>query len=121
MSQPVSREAQGATLIDLERRCRRLFRYLALVAVLAALGAAAGMIAVVQLGRAQDNATAQFCDLRVRQRMILERQWRTTQQYLRSPVGQEHTGLNDYIRRFSVPQLRARLRDETVPPICKEH
>lgn len=119
MTQPISREAQGAAIVDLERRMKRLYRLLGLVALFAAFGATAGLVAVVQLGRAQDHATAQFCDLRVRQRIILERQWTATQGYLRSPAGLERTALNDYIRRFSVPQLKARLRTETVPPLCK--
>lgn len=69
----------------------------------------------VKAGEAQIRG---LCDVRLAQRRALEQQWANTQQYLRSPAGKERNGLNDFVRRISVPQLQQRLRTETVPPAC---
>lgn len=116
--QPVSREAQGEVLLELRLRVHRLYRLVGVIALLATVGALAGTVAVVSVTRAQRHANEQFCALRIHQRVDLERQWNGTVAYLRSPAGQEPTALNAYIRRFSVPQLRSRMKHEIVPSVC---
>lgn len=73
------------------------------------------------IGVAQRNGATldDLCEIARRQRRTLELSRDNSEQYLDSPAGTERTALNDFIRAISLPQLRARLEAETVPPSCR--
>lgn len=70
---------------------------------------------------AASNATVlrDLCTVARNQRRTLELQYSNSEEYLATPAGKERNGLNDYIRKLSVPQLRNRLRTEQVPRSCR--
>lgn len=125
------------------RRADRLLPLaLALGIVVLLATAVSSTIAVVGAGKAQDAATAaekaanaaqkairrternaatlgDLCKIARRQRRTLVDQLNNSRQYLRSPAGQERSGLNDFVRAISLPQLKARIENETVPTSCR--
>ena len=75
------------------------------------------------LGLAQHEAEVredQFCDLIVKVHEDRQARLTNTTTYLDSPTGRASTGLNDYIREISLPQLRDEVRRERalLPPVC---
>jgi hypothetical protein len=71
------------------------------------------------LGKANRRTIRQLCEVALRQRRTLVLQRTNVRAYLKSPAGSTHVPLNDYIRKFSVPQLMERLRRERVPRSCR--
>lgn len=71
--------------------------------------------------RAKRNAATvkDLCAVARQQRRTLELNLENSLAYLESPAGQQPGGLNDFIRGISLPQLRARLEAERVPPSCR--
>lgn len=69
----------------------------------------------------QDVRNNQFCHLINATHSDRVSRYEGTLLYLRSPTGQAHTGLNDYIRKVSLPQLRAEIRREAqlIPTSCR--
>ena len=97
---------------------------LVVAAVALALLAAAGAVLYAvssNKGEVDESAATieDLCDVARNQRHTLELQWKNTVRYLASPAGDEQSGLNDFIRAISVPQLRARLKAEQVPENCR--
>lgn len=62
----------------------------------------------------------QVCDLVLNVHRDRVTRLTTTLDYLQTPGGREPTTLNDYIRRVSLPQLRAEVAKErkSLPPTC---
>lgn len=61
----------------------------------------------------------QLCTVARQQRRTLTLQRKNIVAYFKSPAGRERTTFNDYIRKFSLPQLAERLKTEQVPPACR--
>lgn len=61
-----------------------------------------------------------LCQVARRQRRTLVLSYENSLDYLDSPTGREPGGLNDYIRAFSLPQLKARIAVEKLPPTCRK-
>jgi len=63
---------------------------------------------------------AQFCELLVKQHQDRVTRLNRTIEYLRTDVGRQRTGLNEYIRKISLPQTRAEVKREAqlLPPVC---
>jgi hypothetical protein len=66
-----------------------------------------------------DSFQAQICQQNRDDITDLRKRYRQTVEYLKSPVGQEKTGLNDYIRRISFPRLKQDVRSAELPPACR--
>lgn len=77
--------------------------------------------AAVAIHRTERNAATlvDLCQVARRQRKTLKLSLANSEQYLASPAGGERTALNDFVRAISLPQLRARIKTETVPPSCR--
>jgi hypothetical protein len=101
-----------------------MHRTFVILAVLAglwmALGVVSGLLVAQNDRRNHDVRTlgSQLCAQARTDRRTLEQQWKNTSDYLASPAGMAHTGLNDYIRNRSFPQLKKRLATERVPSAC---
>lgn len=60
-----------------------------------------------------------LCKIAIAQRAALEQQVANSRQYLASPAAAEAPGLASFVRTLSLPQLRARLKTEHPPKVCK--
>ena len=81
----------------------------------------AGVFGFASIQRSLDRgkqALREECSLQIRARAQLVQQADNLRLYLASPAGEEKTALNEFIRKLSVPQIKARLKSETVPPSC---
>jgi hypothetical protein len=105
----------------LSRRDDRPFRIGVLVAL--PLAAFALFAAVALFARQQSEArirTAQFCRVLKHQYAQQDLQLRQTRAFLKTPGGREHTVLNDYIRKVSLPRLELDVRTrQPLPPACR--
>jgi hypothetical protein len=68
-----------------------------------------------------DTRTGQFCHLITARIADLDQRVRDTESYLNSPAGRERTGINGFIRKASLPNLRDQVRTErrNLPPVCR--
>lgn len=110
-------------------RLTRLVKVLAVVVVAVVLiSAAASAIALSSALSAQDavksaeknSATIEdLCLIARRQRSELTSSLQNTKEYLRSPVAKENPGFTGYIRAVSLPQIKAKVKNERVPVSCR--
>jgi hypothetical protein len=101
---------------------RRLpgFLIMRLVVMCVAAGTVANSAANWVAFRANADAAQQICDLVVNTHVDRVKRLGATLDYLATTAGREHTALSDYIRRASLPQLRAEVAKEreSLPPTC---
>lgn len=64
--------------------------------------------------------TAQFCRVEMGRQGDREQRLTNTKLYLATKEGHKRTGLNDYIRKASLPQLEKEVQRERkrIPPVC---
>lgn len=95
-------------------------RILRLLSWLVAIVVVAVLFAVQQ--HEQTVRTNQFCKLVVSTHNDKVHRYHNTLDYIESPSGRVSTGLNDYIRQFSLPASRAEIEKEAklIPKTCRE-
>lgn len=92
----------------------------ALAMLLASASFFASVVLIVQIRHEGGLRQAQFCQLIVKQHQDRVTRLNSTLKYLQTDVGRQRTGLNEYIRRISLPQTRAEVKREAalLPPVC---
>jgi hypothetical protein len=105
----------------LKRRDDRLFRIGVLVALpLAAFALFASVVLYANIQAEAKSRTHQFCRVLRHQYAQQDLQLRQTKAFLKTPGGREHTVLNDYIRKVSLPRLELDVRTrQPLPPACR--
>lgn len=95
---------------------RRTYRDLWLFAI------SAVVVWALFAGKAEtDTRTGQFCHLITARLADLEQRLHDTNRYLASPAGRERNGINGFVRKSSLPNLRDQVRTErrNLPPVCR--
>jgi hypothetical protein len=95
-------------------------RLIRMLLIALCVGVVALSCATVLLWGSNQARSDQICDLVVNTHLDRVKRLTATLDYLHTPDGRERTGLNDYIRRASLPQLRGEVikERESLPPTC---
>lgn len=82
------------------------------IASVLAIATAIDTVVLVHSEVATHRTAQDLCHLVVATHDDKQRRYDNTKVYLSLPVGKQHTGLNDYIRKVSLPQTRAEILAE---------